>query len=120
MNKDREHKSNIVRMYGYFYFRNHLCITFESLSMNLYEFIKSNNFKGVSVGLICRFAIQILTSLKFLKAENIILILVNSFIYYALGFGGNGITFSQIAAQIITDLIQGKKNKDAAIFAFDR
>lgn len=40
--------------------------------------------------------------------------------YYALGFGGNGITFSVIAAQIIRDMILGKKNKDVALFAFDR
>lgn len=40
--------------------------------------------------------------------------------YFALGFGGNGITFSLIAAEIITDLIQGKSNKDAEIFSFDR
>lgn len=40
--------------------------------------------------------------------------------YFALGFGGNGITFSQIAANIITDLIQGKKNPDADIFSFNR
>jgi glycine/D-amino acid oxidase-like deaminating enzyme len=40
--------------------------------------------------------------------------------YFALGFGGNGITFSQIAANIIADLIQGKKNADAAIFSFKR
>lgn len=40
--------------------------------------------------------------------------------YFALGYGGNGITFSVIAAQIIGDLIQGKKNPDAAIFSFDR
>lgn len=40
--------------------------------------------------------------------------------YFALGFGGNGITFSLIAAEIITDLIQGKSNKDADIFSFDR
>jgi glycine/D-amino acid oxidase-like deaminating enzyme len=40
--------------------------------------------------------------------------------YYALGFGGNGITFSLIAAKIITDLICGKKNKDALLYAFDR
>lgn len=40
--------------------------------------------------------------------------------YFALGFGGNGITFSLIAAEIITDLIQGKPNKDAALFSFDR
>jgi glycine/D-amino acid oxidase-like deaminating enzyme len=40
--------------------------------------------------------------------------------YFALGFGGNGITFSHIAAEIITDLLQGKKNEDAAIFTFAR
>ena len=40
--------------------------------------------------------------------------------YYALGFGGNGITFSLIAAQLITDMIKGKKNKDASLYAFDR
>jgi len=40
--------------------------------------------------------------------------------YFALGFGGNGITFSAIAAILIKDLLQGKKNKDADIFKFDR
>lgn len=40
--------------------------------------------------------------------------------YFALGFGGNGITFSVIAAQIITDVLSGKKNDDAGIFSFDR
>lgn len=40
--------------------------------------------------------------------------------YFALGFGGNGITFSLIAAEIIKDLIIGKKNNDEEIFAFSR
>jgi glycine/D-amino acid oxidase-like deaminating enzyme len=40
--------------------------------------------------------------------------------YFALGFGGNGVTFSAIAADIIRDLLSGKKNLDAAIFSFDR
>ncbi len=40
--------------------------------------------------------------------------------YFALGFGGNGITFSLIAAEIIKDLIIGKKNKDQEIFSFAR
>jgi glycine/D-amino acid oxidase-like deaminating enzyme len=39
---------------------------------------------------------------------------------FALGFGGNGITFSLIAAEIIRDHITGKKNKNAGIFSFDR
>lgn len=40
--------------------------------------------------------------------------------YFALGFGGNGITFSVIAAQIITDMLTGKDNPDAQLFSFDR
>lgn len=40
--------------------------------------------------------------------------------YFALGFGGNGITFSLIAAELIADEIKGRKNKDMAIFAFNR
>jgi glycine/D-amino acid oxidase-like deaminating enzyme len=39
---------------------------------------------------------------------------------FALGFGGNGITFSLIAAEILTDIISGKENKDARIFSFER
>lgn len=40
--------------------------------------------------------------------------------YFALGFGGNGITFSLIAAEIIRDLIMGKENADTEIFVFGR
>ncbi len=40
--------------------------------------------------------------------------------YFALGFGGNGITFSWAAAVIIRDLILKKPNPDAQIFSFDR
>lgn len=40
--------------------------------------------------------------------------------YFSLGFGGNGITFSLIGAEIITDLLQGKESKDLDIFSFER
>ena len=40
--------------------------------------------------------------------------------YFALGFGGNGITFSQIAAKLLADLFLGHTNPDAEIFSFDR
>jgi len=40
--------------------------------------------------------------------------------YYALGFGGNGITFSVIAAEIICDMIAGKKNANLSLFSFSR
>ena len=40
--------------------------------------------------------------------------------YFALGYGGNGITFSLIAAEIIRDGFLGRKNRDASIFRFGR
>lgn len=40
--------------------------------------------------------------------------------YFALGYGGNGITFSQLAAEILCDLLMGKENKDAEIYSFSR
>jgi len=58
--RDKHDEHNIIRMLDYDVFRKHLVITFELLSMNLYEFIKANNFQGVSLGLVRRFAIQIL------------------------------------------------------------
>ncbi|MBK7110753.1 MAG: FAD-dependent oxidoreductase [Chitinophagales bacterium] len=39
---------------------------------------------------------------------------------FALGFGGNGITFSLTAAEILTDIILEKKNSDADLFSFER
>lgn len=41
---DPDDKKNIIRIKEKFVFRKHLILTFEMLSMNLYEFIKSNNF----------------------------------------------------------------------------
>jgi glycine/D-amino acid oxidase-like deaminating enzyme len=40
--------------------------------------------------------------------------------YFALGYGGNGITFSYIAAELLVDLFLGRRNPDLAIFRFDR
>ena len=40
--------------------------------------------------------------------------------YFALGYGGNGITFSMIAAQVIGNLIIGKPDSRAELFGFNR
>ncbi len=40
--------------------------------------------------------------------------------WFALGYGGNGITFSVIAAETIRDSILGRKDPDADLFGFDR
>jgi glycine/D-amino acid oxidase-like deaminating enzyme len=39
---------------------------------------------------------------------------------FALGYGGNGITFSVIAAEIIRDEFLGRRNPDAVLFKFGR
>ncbi|CAD8147134.1 unnamed protein product [Paramecium pentaurelia] len=48
------------------------CISFEFLSINLYQLIKNNNFQSLSLELIRRFAIQILNALNFLSKHKII------------------------------------------------
>jgi len=70
--RDRDNQYNIIHMIDYFYFRNHLCITFELMGMNLYELIKKNNFQGFSIALIRRFAYALLQCLKLLQRERII------------------------------------------------
>jgi glycine/D-amino acid oxidase-like deaminating enzyme len=40
--------------------------------------------------------------------------------YFALGYGGNGITFSMVAAGLIRDFCSGRTNADAALFRFGR
>ncbi|KAF9333492.1 hypothetical protein BGZ91_011240 [Linnemannia elongata] len=69
---DPEAKHNLIRMTDNFYFRNHLCIATELLSINLYEFIKSNSFQGFSLGLIKRFCTQLLQSLDLLSKHNVV------------------------------------------------
>lgn len=54
---DPEDTNNIIRIKDYCMFRKHLVISFELFSINLYEFIKNNEFEGVSLSLIRRFAI---------------------------------------------------------------
>lgn len=69
---DPEAKHSMVHFTDHFYFRGHLCISTELLDMNLYEFIKSNNFRGFSLKLIRRFTKQMLSSLNLLKQHKVI------------------------------------------------
>jgi len=40
--------------------------------------------------------------------------------YFAMGYGGNGITMSVTAARLIADDFVGRSNPDACIYRFDR
>jgi len=73
----------MVRMLDSFIFRNHLCLVFELLNVSLYELIRQNQFRGLSVQLVSIFTKQILTAMVAmcetriihcdLKPENILL-----------------------------------------------
>jgi glycine/D-amino acid oxidase-like deaminating enzyme len=41
-------------------------------------------------------------------------------VLYALGYGGNGITFGAVAARIVADICLGRPNADADLFRLDR
>ena len=41
-------------------------------------------------------------------------------VLFALGYGGNGITFSVIAAELLNALVHGEQPPEAALFGFER
>lgn len=69
---DSEDRYNVVHLRNYFVFRKHVCIAFELMSLNLYDFIKGNQFRGFSLGLVKRFAVQLLKCLQLLQKTQII------------------------------------------------
>lgn len=58
--------------FDYFVFRNHMCIIFELLHINLYELIKKNKFQGFSLQLVRKFAHSLLQCLDALSKFKII------------------------------------------------
>ena len=81
MDKNDDH--HLLRLKDTFIHRQHLCLVFELLSVNLYELIKQNQFRGLSTTLVRVFAQQLLNGLSLLgkarlihcdlKPENILL-----------------------------------------------
>ena len=70
--QDAEEKHHVIKMTEHFYFRGHLCIATELLSINLYELIKANNFHGFTTGLIRRFTSQMLQSLALMRHHRVV------------------------------------------------
>ena len=60
-----------VRLLTHFMYRNHQCLVFEMLSLNLYELLKNTQFGGVSLNLIRKFAKQVLKALSFLARSDV-------------------------------------------------
>ena len=64
---DAEDQHHIVRMHDFFVFKEHLCLVFELLGLNLYELIKQNQFRGLSMRLLRIFLSQVGCYLKLPK-----------------------------------------------------
>ena len=69
---DINNDSNNVKFYNHFKFRGHICLVFELLGKNLYEYLQLNNFIGLDIIQIKNYTIQLLFSLLFLRNINII------------------------------------------------
>ena len=69
---DINNDSNNVKFYNHFNFRGHICLVFELLGKNLYEYLQLNNFLGIDITQIKNYTMQILFSLLFLRNVNII------------------------------------------------
>lgn len=70
--QDKDNSMNIIHMFEHFTFRNHTCITFELLNINLYELIKKNKFQGFSLQLVRKFGHSLLQCLDALHRNRII------------------------------------------------
>ena len=62
-------KWNIVNVIDQFIHKNHQCIVFELLSLNLYELLRNTRFTGVSLKLIAKFGQQLLLTLGHLGSK---------------------------------------------------
>lgn len=59
-------RHNIVRLQEYFVFREHLCLVFELLDANLYDLLKRNRYRGLSIQLVWCFVKQVGVKFPFL------------------------------------------------------
>ena len=55
-------RPHLILWQDFFLFRNHLCLAFELLSLNLYELIRHNKFCGLSLSLVRVFVNQASTA----------------------------------------------------------
>ena len=99
LENDANNKYHVVHLQEGFNFRSHSCIVFEMLGCSLYDVLKTNGFKGLSLRYIKRYAYQILQSLYLmsklklihcdLKPENILLIPSSNSSIKVIDFGSS-------------------------------
>mmetsp|Transcript_29362 Transcript_29362/g.103526 ORF Transcript_29362/g.103526 Transcript_29362/m.103526 type:complete len:536 (+) Transcript_29362:77-1684(+) len=63
---------HIVHLFGDFTHLSHVCLVFELLSMNLYELLKQNQFRGLPLASVRLFAMQIVAGLVALDCARVV------------------------------------------------
>ena len=65
-------EKKIVKLLDQFVCHNHLCLVFELLDINLYEFLRKNKFRGGSLRVLRELMVQLLNALDVLREANVI------------------------------------------------
>jgi dual-specificity kinase len=76
LEKDIYNKSHVIKIYEHFHFwkenTQYYAIVFELLGLSLYDFLKSNSFKGFTMNQVKHIAKQIFEGIEFLHSINIV------------------------------------------------
>ena len=56
----KDPRALVVQMYDHFVYKNHLCLVFEELGVNLLQLLQQNHCRGLSISLIRYFTKQLL------------------------------------------------------------
>uniref|UniRef100_A0AAY5E7B4 dual-specificity kinase n=1 Tax=Electrophorus electricus TaxID=8005 RepID=A0AAY5E7B4_ELEEL len=82
--RDPENKNLCVRMFDWFDYHGHMCLSFELLALSTFDFLKENNYLPYSISQVRHMAYQICLAVKFLhdhklthtdlKPENILFV----------------------------------------------
>lgn len=71
-NNPADSTRHIVKLFAHFTFRGHLCLVFEPLSINLFELLQQNAYRGVSLDMLRSFLNQLLPTLDVLRRSEVI------------------------------------------------
>ena len=99
-NSDPLHNNYIVKVTDSFIFRSHICVTFEILGLNLYDYSRSIKYKALPMNQLKMISQQMFTALKFIheskkivhcdmKPENVLLVKNNKNCIRVIDFGSS-------------------------------
>lgn len=111
-----------VQMIEHFYFRNHLCITFELLGMNLYDYLKLRFFQGMPMTNLRTVTLQMLDAFAHLKRQHIIhcdlkpenILIKNPLVCFGAGPGKSSVAYGNVPVETVCVIDFGSSCLDSA------